>query len=517
MKFNDVSLLHEAIGYWADRTPDAIALEFEGEAQSWANLRSNVARAATALKERGIGAGSRVGILSKNSPAMLELLFAAGMLGASVTPVNWRLAPPEVAYILSNSEVEVLFIEGEFRGALEDHLSGVHSLQEVLSADFDDYCALIAPLPEHLSSTADSDDIALILYSSGTTGRPKGVTISHRAMLWRTKNGDASAAFPQSEEERSRLLVALPMFHIGALGSATRLLTLGHRIHVLREAKVPLMMDAIKSGDTNVFMAPAVLQAILEKNGEIRDAMAHLRDLSYGSAPMPPSVLDQAMAAWPSIRFAQGYGSTETVGSATVLTHEHHRDRVNDDVLRSVGKPVHGAEVRVVNPETGVDQPQGADGEIWIRAPFNATGYYKDDAATEALFAVGGWLRTGDIGRFDSQGFLYMRDRMKDMIISGGENIYSLEVEHALTEYPGVQTAAVVGVPHEKWGERPVAFIEVEHPAGFDLEGLEAFMRSRLAHFKCPDRYFVLDAMPRNAAGKVLKRELRSRGMAESC
>ncbi|GAA4474850.1 long-chain fatty acid--CoA ligase [Rhodococcus olei] len=503
----DVTLAHEPLWARAAHDPNGDAVEFQAETLTWGQLKANVTRAAAMLKSLGISPGGRVGLLSRNSPVFVELALAAAALGASVTPMNWRLTAEETTYIATDSELEILFVETEFthNAPVADR---VPTLRTVLPADYADYRYIVDAHPADPidSKTVTEDSTALIMYSSGTTGRPKGVLIPHRSLIWRAKRAEPEVL--ASDRPLGGAVVPMPMFHIAGLAATLYSLALGRRVNILQEARADLIFDAIERGYDQTFLAPTLLQTVLDDGGPEKETIGKLRELRYGASPMPLNLLERALREWPEVEFSQAYGLTETAGGVVELTNELHRNRADDTVLRSAGEPLPGVEIRIVDPVTSQECQPGSTGEVWVRCPYMATGYHRNPEATAETFTADGWLRTGDIGELSTDGYLFIRDRLKDMIISGGENIYTSEVELVIGQFSGVAAVAVVGVPDDKWGERPLAYLEVDDPDHFDTDQLREFCRARLAAFKVPDRFTVISVLPRTATGKILKREL---------
>ncbi|MGV0740505.1 AMP-binding protein [Mycobacterium syngnathidarum] len=503
-----VKFLHDIYQSDAVPGPHEVAIKYQGRALSWSELRGDVAVLASYLRRLGVSPEDRFAVLSKNNPLSINLALAAGAVGAMVVMVNWRLTPREIAFILQDSRSTIVFAETELAP-----LAG--SGRQVINMDSPTFRAELSVLaPSELEAVAvDENAPVIVMYSSGTTGFPKGVMLSHRSMLWAPNNRppqvNAVTGRPPAE-----IMVPMPLFHVSGMGAAIKTLARGARVALLRDAGVDVMLAAIEDGADVAFLAPTILQRILD-NPSLHPVVGKLSELGYGASPMPLSLLRRVLATWPNVRFSQAYGATET-GSVTELSDEAHRAAGNDRVLRSAGQPLSGVEIKIVDPDTLEEVRAGASGEIWVRAPHLSLGYLGNPSATAEAFLPDGWYRTGDLGAVDDDGFLYIRDRLKDMIISGGENIYCVEVESVLTTVEGVRSAAVVGVPDQRWGERPVAFIECEVGAEVTRETLAAHCREQLAPFKCPDRFLFTDDVPRTPSGKVRKDMLRARAVVDA-
>lgn len=396
--------------------------------------------------------------------------------------------------------------------AIRDRLTTVERIVVVTpdgtteDGDPDEYEAwLAASEPRGRTADVEPDDTCLVMYSSGTTGRPKGVMLTHRNMVSHTVNAHDGWEFEPGDVS----LVAMPLFHVG--GSSYVLFGIHDGIPSImtREPDGASLAGAILGGANKTFLVPAVLAQVLQSGPDAVKLFGALTSYTYGAAPMPPPLLRAAMEAWPATDFIQVYGLTEVAGVATHLMPDHHRDTAHPERLVSAGVALPEMEVRVVDP-TGADVPTGESGEIWLRGPQVMKGYLNKPEETAKVLTDDGWFRTGDVGRFDEGGFLFVHDRIKDMIISGGENIYSPEVERVLAEHPAVLECAVIGVPDDRWGETVKAVVALKPDTSATEEEIIAFCRERLAGFKCPRSVDVLPALPRNPTGKILKRDLRS-------
>jgi acyl-CoA synthetase (AMP-forming)/AMP-acid ligase II len=500
--------LDDRLAHWAERKPDAVAIRYLDRTFTWGQFNDRVRRLAGALAERGIGRGDVVAFLDKNHPACVETVMAVASLGAATAVVNFRLAGSEMDYVLNDCGAKVIIVGEELRpsvDAIRDRLSHVQHIINVTpdGGDGDEYEAMLASAtPRGRSADIDPDDICVIMYSSGTTGNPKGVRLSQAALNAHSVN---SHIFDPSDGDTS--LVAMPLFHVGGTSFMQYGIYAGMPTIITREADGATLGAAIMSGATRTFLVPAVLSKVMESPDAIK-VFNKLRTFCYGASPMPQALLRQALIEFPNTDFVQVYGLTEVCGGVTLLSAEAHRDADHPERLSSAGQPYRQAEVRVVNPDTLEDVPQGQPGELWFRTPQTMEGYHnKPDATNEAIHD--GWFRTGDIGRVDDGGFVFVEDRLKDMIISGGENIYSVEVERALTEHPAVSDAAVFGIPDPKWGETVKAVVELSPGQAATPEDLIAWCKERLAGYKCPRSVDIMDVLPRNPTGKLLKKDLR--------
>jgi long-chain acyl-CoA synthetase len=351
------------------------------------------------------------------------------------------------------------------------------------------------------------DEVSMQLYTSGTTGLPKGVMLTNANLS--TAIGSAGDTFSITDDTVS--LVAMPLFHIGGSGWALCAMSRGGRSIILRDVDPALLLDLIATERiTEMFVVPAVLMMLLATPSLATTDLSSLRLIFYGASPISEDVLVKCMAAF-GCGFCQVYGMTETTGAITALSFEDHDpDGPRRGLLRSAGKPHESVELRVVDPDTGKDVQAREVGEIWTRSPYNMAGYWGKQDETARTIDADGWLRTGDAGYFDADGYVYLHDRIKDMVVSGGENIYPAEVENVLLSHPAVVDAAVIGVPDEKWGETVKAIVVLAPGATLDEADVTAHCRAALAHYKCPTSVEAVEALPRNPSGKILKRELRA-------
>ena len=504
----------DRLNHWADATPDGEAMSYLGRTWTWARWRDRVHRAAGGLRDLGIARGDVVSFLDKNHPACVEISLAAGSIGAANAIINWRSAGDEIDYAVNDSDARVLFVGSELLPTIEairDRLPRVEKVIEVTAEGGDDDAYeqwLDASTACDIGPDVVEDDTCLLMYSSGTTGRPKGVMLTHRNMVRHTINAHDGWSF----EPGDKSMVAMPLFHVG--GSSYVLFGIHDGIPsvMTREPDAASLAGAIMAGANRTFLVPAVLAQVLQLGGDAVKLFGALKTYTYGAAPMPPPLLRAAMEAWPETDFIQVYGLTEVAGVITHLMPEDHRTADADghpERLVSAGKVIPEAEVRVVDPATLTDVGQGEHGELWFRTPQLMTGYLNKPEATAEVITHDGWFRTGDMGHIDEDGYVFVSDRLKDMIITGGENVYSPEVERVLSEHPGVLEVAVIGVPDEKWGESVKAVVALKEGSDTSEMELIEWTRERLARFKSPRTIDIIEALPRNPTGKILKRELR--------
>ncbi|MGB3847950.1 MAG: long-chain-fatty-acid--CoA ligase [Sphingopyxis sp.] len=486
--------------HFAATTPDNPAFVFAGRTIGFAAFAARCRLVAGALAAAGVGPDSRVAWLSKNHVAGFELWVAANMLGATFVPLNWRLAPDELAFIIADAEAPLLFASAEYDAAARQAAAGL-DIRIVVLDEGADWANGATPLAETAADAAEA--ISLQLYTSGTTGKPKGAMLSHRALLgarplwrdidwYRWDDGDAG-------------LLAMPMFHIGGMGWALMAFDSGRPNIILPEFDVETILSLIEArAFSKTFLVPAALQLLLDHPRAETIDFGGLRTILYGASPMPMAVLDHAMRRL-SCDFAQQYGMTETSGTVVALAPADHVP--GNPRLASAGQALPGVELEVRDAE-GKPLPAGETGQIAIRAPLNLSGYWRRPDATAAAIDADGWLLTGDAGYLDADGYLFVRDRLNDMIISGGENVYPAEVESLLSGHPAVAEAAIVGMPDAKWGEAVTAAVVLRDPGVADHDIID-WMRGRIAAYKIPKAIVRLDALPRNGAGKILRRAIR--------
>ncbi|HET9498628.1 MAG TPA: long-chain-fatty-acid--CoA ligase [Marmoricola sp.] len=504
--------IDDRLSHWAEATPDAEAFSYLDRSWTWAEWNDRVRRLAGALQGLGIGRGDVVSFLDKNHVACVELSVAAATLGAANAIVNFRLAGDEVDYAVNDSGAKVLLVGSELMPLVDkirDRLTTVEHVIEVTpdGGEDDAYERLLRDAtPVGRSAEVDPEDTFLIMYSSGTTGRPKGVMLSQRNMIRHTVNAHEGWGFDEGDKN----MVSMPLFHVG--GSSYVLFGIHDGVPsvMTRDADGASLAGAIMRGANRTFLVPAVLAQVLQSGPDAIKLFGHLKTYCYGASPMPLPLLRAAIEAWPDTDFIQVYGLTEVCGVITHLMPEEHRDSAHPERLVSAGACIPGAELKVVDPDTLQDVGVDAHGELWFRTPQLMKGYLNKPEATAEVITEDGWFRTGDMGRVDSDGYVYVQDRLKDMIISGGENVYSPEVERVLAEHPAVMEVAVIGVPDDRWGEIVKAVVSLAPGQEATEDELIAHCREHLARFKCPTSVDFLEALPRNPTGKILKRDLRA-------
>jgi fatty-acyl-CoA synthase len=489
--------LSSFIQFHAQRTPDRLAVIYGADKISYAEMLCRIETTAGWLAAQGIGAGDVVGLLMKNSPAFLELTFALSHLGAISLPLNYRLATEEIGYILDHAEARLLLCDQEFAATA----AGLPHLHLIDAAAQRNSVQLASPAqsPARMRS-ADPDALFRLMYTSGTTDRPKGVMHSYSNFYWKS----AAHVVALGLSAADRLLVAGPLYHVGAYDlPGVAVLWVGGTLTILRDfAPEPVLAAIARERLTGAWLAPVMLGGILEHPARGAYDLDSMRWVVGGGERTPEGRIRAFAQLFARARYVDAYGLTESCSGDTMMEAGRELEKIG-----SVGRALAHVEVEVRGPE-GQRLAPGDTGEICLRGPKITRGYWKDPEKTKASFFAD-WLRTGDVGHLDGEGFLYLTDRKKDMIISGGENIASSEVERVIYELPQVQDAAVIGIADAHWGERPVAVVVVKAGQSLALETLQAHCRRKLAGFKVPKQLIVRTDLPRNPSGKVLKRVLR--------
>ena len=470
--------LSRVIERWAAHAPDRTALHFQGEDLAYAALWTRVQRMTRGLAGLGVRKGDRVAYLGYNHPEMLVLLFALSRLGALLVPLNWRLTEAEHLVILADCAPSVLFFESEF----EAHAASLPVRARIRLGD-----ALAQAEPV---IAGNDDDEVLIVYTSGTTGAPKGVVLTQSALLWNAFNSIHAHDLTQSDH----VLSPLPMFHVGGLNNQTLpALLAGAKVTLHKRFEPGLWLRDVNSRKpTFSLLVPATLQAVIGHPDWAGTDLSSLRLVNTGSMIVPESLIRAFLAR--GVPVGQIYGATETSPLATVLM-------AHDAFAKpgSAGKPALHCEVRIV------------EGEVQVRGPNVMRRYWNNPEATAAALSEDGWFRTGDLGRWDAEGFLWIDGRSKDLIISGGENIHPAELENVLADCAAIAESAVIGIEDAKWGEAACAIVVRKPGASLDEAAVLALFKDRLARYKHPRRVFFADSLPKNALGKVQKFELRKR------
>jgi long-chain acyl-CoA synthetase len=487
-----------------DRPAD-IAMSHGDRSVTYAELHARSSRYAQALLSAGVGVGSRVAHLDQNAPEALELLVAAAKIGAVLVPLNWRLSTPELRAVITDAGAMLVTCGPSFaemtRAAAGDvrvQVVGPGTAGEDWLRNFDDDDPSYAPEP----GTA-----VLQLYTSGTTGSPKGVLTTHANLACLA----AGTAPFWSFDSTSVSLVSTPLFHIGGMGWLLVGIQVGARNVLLSQVVPDELVDVLeRERITNAFLVPTILHMVNELDRVGGRDFSALRSIAYGGSPITTPVLEASLRTFGCELF-QLYGLTETTGAIVQLdATDHDPNGSRAHLMRSAGRPYPWVEVAIVDPRSGDALPVGRIGEVRVRGANVTPGYHERPADTDAAMADGGWFCTGDGGYLDGDGYLFLTDRIKDMIVSGGENVYPIEVEDVLARHPDVLEVAVVGVSDERWGEVVTAVVVARSAAAPTLESLLTFCRPLLAAYKLPRRLVLLDELPKTPTGKVVKRELRA-------
>jgi len=501
--------------------PDRTALVGDNGRVTYLELQSNVNRLAQAFQAIGVGKGENVGVMAMNSPEFVEIYYASAAVGATLVPLNFRAKTEEITHMVTEADVTTLFVQERYWPIYESVKESLPDVRNVFGTDF-------SP-PDHQSfdelrstgedipvfADVDDNDTSLLIYTSGTTSLPKGVVLSYQALTALVVNTQ-SPADPTAEQEV--VMVSVPFYHIA--GATTMMSTVfsGRRLVILPQFSPQAWLEMVQNeGVTHAFVVPTMLKRIMEVENFDEYDLSTLRLITYGAAPMPYEVVRAAVNVFPQkgVDLMNAYGQTEATGSLTFLSPDDHRldgtPEENDlklQRLRSVGRPMADIDIGILNID-GDRLPDGEEGEICIRGDRVMKGYNKREDDTGSTLS-GGWLHTGDLGKIDEGGYLFITGRLKDMVIRGGENISTAEIENVLEDHPGIAEASVIGVKDTEWGEVVKAIVVAgpaeEVPSEADLTD---YVKSRLASYKAPALYQWVDELPRNHLGKVLKTELR--------
>ncbi|WP_211221036.1 AMP-binding protein [Nocardioides insulae] len=488
------------VGRHARTQPDAVVLTFEDSTMTFAELHDRAGRLARLLADEGVRTGDRVALLMQNRPEFIEATVAVARLGAILVPLNFRLSPGEITYQLVDSGALALLTDAPLAATAESAAEGTEVRRTLVAgAEWEQALGEVTPFPEQ---RVDAESCSMIMYTSGTTGAPKGAMLSHSNVHTWMGARIAHQGYPI---ELRTFLVPVPLFHIGGMLNWLTAAYLGGRMVLTGSGAFDpaAIIDLLARERVNqTFLVPAQWQAIVRHPAIEGRTFPDLILASWGAAPASPALVQEILDAFPRAQISTAFGQTETCSTSVIL-------RGVDAVARpgSVGKPMLHVECRLVDLDMN-DVAPGEVGEIVYRGPTVMMGYWNAPEKTAEAFK-GGWFHSGDLLRADEEGFLYVVDRLKDMIISGGENVYCAEVEAALAAHPKVGTVAVIGVPDERWGEVPVAIVVARGDEAPTSDEIESFGRERLAAYKVPKQTIVVDELPVNANGKIVKGELR--------
>ncbi len=501
-----------ALAEHARTQPDAVALRFRDRVSTYREFNAHANQVANALIAAGIGKDARIAYLGKNSDHAVELVMGAAKAGVVFVPIIWRLAEPEIDYIVNDCGAAMIFVEPEFadrvRHAGEKGVPIVLMGEEGGDPSWPRFTAWRDAAPDSEPQVeVVPEDVVLQLYTSGTTGFPKGAMLTHaNGTRFRAVLQKAELPWMNSEKGES-IMLAMPYGHIAGVGGTLLAVHAGQEMIILSEFEPGAVLDTIeKFRIRRLFIVPAAIKILLEHPRAANTDFSSIKTLSYGASPIPLELLKQGISVL-KCGFVQMYGMTETWGTVVALPPEDHGpDRLR--VMSSAGKALPGVEIRILDEE-GKDLPPNTVGEVAIRGPSVMKGYWNRPEDTARTLIGDGWLRTGDAGLLDEEGYLFIQDRIKDMIITGAENVYPAEVESAIYGHPDVADVAVIGVPDEKWGEAVKACVVLKPGAKPDADSIIAHARSKIAGFKCPKSIDFIAELPRNPSGKILRRQLR--------
>lgn len=509
--------LTQALHRLVQQKPAALAAKDARRSLDWATLVDRVARLAGGLRALGLTPGDRVAMLSRNSVDFMTYILGTWWAGGVINPVNLRWSASEMAYSLVDCDSRILIVEAAFADMLAEIRAAAPCVRHVIvigdgtgvpgAHDFDRWLTAATPIGD---VRRGGDELAAILYTGGTTGRPKGVMLSHANLA-----GSMLGAMALSRAHH-RYLYTAPLFHIGALAGMFIALYSDSEHHFIPAFDPLAVLETIaRERIEDLFLVPTMLRMVVDHPRFAEFDTGSVRRIRYGASPMDGGLMDRAITAFPNAGFSQAYGMTELSPTVTILPEEDHSPAARaNGRLYTAGRASPSAEVRIVGPDDR-ELPRGDVGEIVARGPGVMLGYWnRPDATAEAI--RGGWMHTGDLGRMDADGYVTVVDRLKDMIITGGENVYSAEVETALSTHADVAQAAVIALPDEKWGERVHAVIVLHPGAAPDPDALRSHCRTTIAGFKIPRSFAFVESLPLSGAGKVLKNVLRDQARADA-
>jgi long-chain acyl-CoA synthetase len=497
--------------------PNRTATIFNTRRQTYRELSARTHAFASALQNLGVKRGDRVAIYMLNCPQFLEAVYACFEIGAVIVPLNTRLAPDELVFIINDAECMAFICDQPLLShavAFKQRIEGIQIFIAIGSADgFEDYESLMAknlnnPTSLKIDSSASEEELVGLFYTSGTTGLPKGVMLSHRN-LWMNAMHTLAIRAP---EPNAIFLHAAPMFHLATFPAIINNTVIGGSHAILQKFDLKVLMEIIERDRvTSVMLVPTMINFLINHPDIGKYDLSSLRRITYGASPMPVELLKRAMRALPGVEFFQSYGQSEASPLLTALTPEDHITEGPEEVTRrlaSCGRPVIGVEVEVVDDKDRPVKP-GEIGEITARGPNVMMGYWKRPDETEQTLR-GGWLHTGDMAMIDEDGYIYLVDRKKHMIITGGENVYSTEVENVIYGHPAIREAAVIGVPDDKWGEAVKAIVTLKSGGNLSQGELIEFCAAKLADYKIPKSVEIREGeLPKSGTGKILKKDLR--------
>ncbi len=499
--------------------PERNGIVFEGKRWMYAQINERVNSLGNALAKLGIGKGDRIGILNVNCNQYIETYFAVAKLGAIFVPLNFRAKADELAYMITHAEAKTLFVGNRYLDMVNAMLPQLTTVKECFSIDSHSermgyYEDLIGSASsDELICEIGDEDITILLYTAGTTGRPKGVPLRHSAFVTYVLD-NVDPASPDIEE---RNLLTVPLYHVAGIQAMLAAIYGGRTLVLMRQFEVKEWLDTIqREKATRAMLVPTMLKRVIDDPDFSKYDLSSLKVITYGAAPMPFEVIHRAIQVMPWVRFINAFGQTETASTITTLGPEDHiiegteeeRKKKLKRLTSSIGRPLPDVEVKIMDEEGKVLPPLEV-GEILARGPRIMTGYWRDEQKTSQVMTPDGWLRTGDMGWMDEDSYIYLAGRADDMIIRGGENISPDEVENVLHSHPKVEEAAVIGVHDPEWGQEPRAVVVLKKGEMATPEEIIEFCRSKLAGFKRPRSVVFVSSLPRNPMGKVLRKNLR--------
>lgn len=497
--------------------PKRDCMVFEGKRYTYAQTNERSNRLVNTLIKLGAKKGDRVGILQVNCNQYIETYYAAAKLGAIFVPLNFRAKAEELAYMITNAETKILFVGSRYLELINQKRPQLGMVKECISIDNKEglyYEDLIqSASPEEFYNEIGDEDITILMYTSGTTGRPKGVPLRHNAFVsYVLENVE-----PASPEIEERNLLTVPLYHVAGIQAMLAAIYGGRTLVMMKQFEVKEWIETVqREKATRAMLVPTMLKRVIDDPGFDQYDLSSLKVITYGAAPMPFEVINKAIKMMPWVRFINAFGQTETASTITTLGPEDHiiegteeeKEKKLKRLSSSIGKPLPDVEVKIVDEKGSALAPLGV-GEILARGPRIMTGYWQDEQKTAQVMLEGGWLRTGDMGYMDGEGYIYLTGRGDDMIIRGGENISPEEVEGVLQSHPKVEEAAVIGISDPEWGQEPRAVVVLKKGEVVTPEEIIEYCRTRLAGFKRPRSVVFINALPRNPMGKVLRKKVR--------
>ncbi len=522
MKTSDLIAIPSAI------VPDRVAISFEGKDYTYEQFAERVNRVSSALAKLGIGKGDRVALLQVNTSQFPEVYFATSKLGAMFVPLNYRARADELEFMLNSAEASTILVGAREPGHLayltmmEGMKDKIPSVKNFISLEVPregwlNYDEMIAAGdPDGVENDADDEDTTILMYTAGTTGFPKGALLSHQSFTSFVLN-NVTPADPDSHDIN---LLVIPLYHVAGIQGMMASVYGGRTLFLQRQfVAEDWMKGVVQKKVTNSVLVPTMVKMVIDHADFAKYDLSSLKQITYGAAPMPFEVIKKAIEVLPHVRFMNAFGQTETAATVTALGPEDHdigphlspqeRELKLKRLSSSIGKPLADTEVKVFDENTGTEVPAGVAGEIWARGARVMSGYWKMPEASASTKTKEGWVRTGDLGYFDEDGYLYLAGRAKDIIIRAGENISPEEVENVIYAHPAVDEVAVIGFPEPQWGEGVRAVVVLKKGQTATAEEIIEFCRTRIASFKRPESVVFIDELPRNPMGKVLKRILR--------